>query len=214
MKIRTLLASTILYVSGVANCNSAVISADLKQIGDGLISLDTSTQLEWLDLSYTSNRTRIQILDDLAQGGSLEGWRYATTSEVIGLWGNFDIDLSMSSIGYQTGLDNNIVTAADMLGNTRCMYDCDKFPYGTLGLTNTSHDNVNYDLLGAYYTNSDYTYYWSEGEASRLADQAAIYFGHYLIRDAETPSPVPLPGALVLFISGVVSLFALKRKRL
>ena len=47
--------------------------------------------LDWLELTATANQSRNQVESELISGGTLEGWRYATRSEVEtlydSLWG-------------------------------------------------------------------------------------------------------------------------------
>jgi len=59
------LASMSVLVLLSATSNAQLISTDFKSTGDGLITFDTDTQLEWLDLSFTSmERTSDTYIDN------------------------------------------------------------------------------------------------------------------------------------------------------
>jgi acetyltransferase-like isoleucine patch superfamily enzyme len=84
-------------------------SRDWNSIGDGLITRDTDTGLDWLDVSYTDNRSYNDVFSAInTPGNELYGWRYATLEEVEALWINAGIDTSendWTSINYQPATD-------------------------------------------------------------------------------------------------------------
>ena len=53
--------------------------AEFKDLGN--ITLDTTTALEWLDLTETAGLSYNYVNNQLLTGGKYEGWRYATLSE-------------------------------------------------------------------------------------------------------------------------------------
>jgi len=67
-----------------------LISVD-GPFGPGTITLDTDTQLRWLDLTITTNRSYNSIAAQLAPGGVFEDFRYANNSEVSQFWSNAGI---------------------------------------------------------------------------------------------------------------------------
>ncbi|HEX7036351.1 MAG TPA: hypothetical protein VF210_11280 [Pseudomonadales bacterium] len=66
--------------------------AGLAIDGDGLLTLDTETGLEWLDWSYTINLSHADVASNFAPGGEFEGFRYATLSELVTLYTNVGFD--------------------------------------------------------------------------------------------------------------------------
>jgi hypothetical protein len=62
--------------------NAAFLEQDWKTAGDKLITLDTSTGLEWLDVTESTNYSFNYVSSQFGVGGDFEGFRYATTSEV------------------------------------------------------------------------------------------------------------------------------------
>lgn len=86
----------------------------LPSSADGMnITRDTTTNLEWLDLTITLGSSFIDTSTQVATGGSLEGFRYATTSEVLTLWSNFEF-----SPGSGGGNNPGITDAVSFLGTT------------------------------------------------------------------------------------------------
>jgi PEP-CTERM motif len=62
-------------------------------IDHGLTTLDTRTQLQWLDLTQTRGYTFAQVSSQLGTGDKFEGYRYATAAEVQGIFTQFGIPL-------------------------------------------------------------------------------------------------------------------------
>lgn len=56
-------------------------------VGDQAAVTDTSTGNTWLRAEYTYGLSSAQVLSMTAEGGSLYGWRIATSEEVAGLLG-------------------------------------------------------------------------------------------------------------------------------
>ncbi|MEG3764938.1 hypothetical protein [Alteromonas sp. 14N.309.X.WAT.G.H12] len=60
-------------------------STDWVSEGDGLITVDSSTGLEWLDLSETIGMSISDVQEELEEGGLFYGWRLPTYEEVYAL---------------------------------------------------------------------------------------------------------------------------------
>jgi hypothetical protein len=114
------------------NTEAQLISADWKSPSDALITRDTSTGLDWLDLTVTINRSRDSVLSGFDNGGDLEGFRYATTDEVVSLWLNFGIDLELAPNTIPE-YDSGVGQAINLLGDT--LADLDPSDMGSLGMT-------------------------------------------------------------------------------
>ena len=73
-----------------------LVPADFNAPGDGLLTRDVITGLEWLDLSVTRGLSFNEVAAQTEAGGPLEGFRHATREEVVLFWrhaGLVDIDL-------------------------------------------------------------------------------------------------------------------------
>lgn len=192
---------------------STLIQRDFLSPGDGLITLDTQTGLEWLDLTYTERDTFAEsftVLDILSQidaaGSPLNGFHYASIYEVETLITHARLTIDNSGTYQQIGESAAMLEFLDLIGTTssstnysnswgitgsqcqpwsvRCSGD--SFMIAGLG--------VNIDN-GSTYATTDY-YSSVFDETRKRAD-----FGHFLVR------AVPLPPAIGLFAVGLVALF-------
>jgi hypothetical protein len=66
--------------------NSALVERDWLAVNDGALTYDTETGFEWLDISVTANYSYNEILSQLGPGGDCEGFDFATSEQVIGLF--------------------------------------------------------------------------------------------------------------------------------
>ncbi|WP_417534567.1 DUF4214 domain-containing protein [Marinobacterium stanieri] len=117
-------------------------SANVAIIDMGDITRDTTTGLDWLDLTITRGRSYNDISSNLGTGQEFDGWRYATDAEVQQLWKNLGLTngtWSGLSVEYTDYAD--FTAASELIGNTwrewssgTPDYDYD---FGTTGLTGT-----------------------------------------------------------------------------
>lgn len=85
--------------------------------GDGLITFDTDTGLEWLDVPESADYSYDDIVaNELGSGGVFEGFRHASREDVRTLFNNAGIDDINESRSY-TYYDE-ILSLADLLGGT------------------------------------------------------------------------------------------------
>ena len=83
-------ALSLCIVTASFNASAAPVSVDWKTPGDGFITYDANTNLEWLDLSQTAGRPFFGNETYLFEsGGIYEGFRYASRTEISGLWDSF-----------------------------------------------------------------------------------------------------------------------------
>lgn len=209
--IRKYFAATVLVTvfSVPMIANAALVEVDWQITGDYLITRDTISGLDWLDLTETNNMSRNYVLTQLGSGGQFDGWRYASSAETVALWANFGVDLSTTPLGPTSGLDPSIVIAAETLGG---ILDEPSLPYWTLGLTsdNNPMNTFHYARLGALYI-SDFN--WTifsgvDGEYIATYDANEVT-SHYLVQT----SPVPVPAAVWLFGSGLLGLISVAKRK-
>jgi len=77
----------VLLFAFASPCNAILISADLNTAGDGLLTYDGRTSLEWLDAPLSLNRSYNDLVgldgsDEFAIGVDFAGFRLASTDEV------------------------------------------------------------------------------------------------------------------------------------
>ena len=83
VKIRIMLAALVLLVSG------QVGAAPIDIVDNDTYLSDTVSNLDWLDVSASVNRSFIDVSSQFDVGGDFNGWRYAAGDEVVGLVYNF-----------------------------------------------------------------------------------------------------------------------------
>lgn len=201
------------------NASAAVVSLDWKNAGDNLITRDLETGLDWLDLTETNNRSYNFVSSQLGAGGYFEGFRYATSAEVVALWSNFAIDLSPTGSGTieTTGLPQGLVDASNMLGNI--LHDAypSFYSYGLMGMTGDELPyNVSEDThfwMGAFHEfDSDVMTVFPINAFDHGNPVSSIGTGSYLVATTTNPPEVPVPAAVWLFGSGLLSLVAVARR--
>lgn len=191
-----------------ATVNASVVSVDWNNADDNLITYDTVTGLNWLDLTETRDLSYDSVFAELS-GGTLDGWRYATSTEVVTLWQNFGVNFSVATSGEVGGtvkfsVDQGVLDAADILGDT---YPASEF-FGVVGFSS------DLELLGAVVNSSSTFYYPLEYSATNSYVPENV--GSYLVRTSNPGpivSPVPVPAAAWLFGSALVGFFGVARRK-
>jgi len=211
MEILKLATVTIALVLSTS-VNAATISTDWQSTGDNLITVDTVSGLEWLDVTETFAMTYNEVTAQLGANGTYDGFRYATTDEVIALWENFNIDMSPGGTRNEVpGIDPNVATIASFLGDTFLLQYPSGFATGVFGLTGTNAPYPDMkNMLGVMAViPNDYTTYYPAGSANQNIDRTSFGQGSYLVK----ASVVPVPAAVWLFGSGLVGLIGVARRK-
>jgi len=232
MVFKTIISACLISFS--VNASADIISVDWETPGDGLITRDTNSGLEWLDLTVTVGRSANDIRSQILAGGEFEGWRFANAFNVetfFNAFGGFSIDPAAGTSAYDgwstinNGLFLNIAT---MWGDLRC------YQIGCAEGEGQSHflieegglvvDNGNgpvystgwnvAGVIGDIVTDSrssiqdlvdiDWLNPWPD------YDETNPTVGSALIRNI---SPVPLPATIWLFGSGLLGLIGMSRRK-
>lgn len=203
----------------------AIGSAQASIIDNGTYTTDTVSGLDWLDVTRTAGMSFNTVLSEIAVGGTLYGWRYATADQLAELVNGLPITYtsnipipSVSSYARVTGSDRIILDGLTT----------------SLGITFSnsiyaSHDRVNGLTADAMSTNSPYHYistfesvdhnlagyhfsqvsFRDSYQHSTLSNESV---GSFLVRDTAI-SPVPAPPAVILMLAGLGLLGLTKRFR-
>ena len=84
------LFTNIIFGFGISH--AALIEKDWKNAGDGLITLDTSTGLDWLDLTVSQGQYSFDsIQSEFSPGGKFKGFRLADRSDIDSLLSSFGL---------------------------------------------------------------------------------------------------------------------------
>ncbi len=178
-----------------AGLQTLLAVADLRSTGDCLLTQDTKTGLEWLDLNATVNRS----YDDVAAGFggyTTSGFRFASRSEVDQLFANAIATVTAadgSTIGQRALLPETLGATFASSGSGAVLFGSGLFgapdASGRLGL-------ASYEALA---NSLDPVLTSSGGSQSRSATNA--YAGSFLVRTTKgdvtaVPTPALLPGLL------------------
>ena len=207
-------------VSINVSANVIPTEADWKVAGDGLITYDANTGLEWLDLTVTAGMTHDDVFAQLGSGGAYEGWHFASTSQVSTLWDNF----GGSGTYTDWSIENNNLfkVIAPLMGDLYCELSifapCE---IGT-GLSQYITSDIYPSVANSYVISRMQDFTTNETLAAESdffsleytytnndVGTYGITAGSALIR----VSTVPIPSALWLFGSGLIGLIGFAGRR-
>jgi hypothetical protein len=201
-KLTPLLLVALLCCSGA---HASLLEIDLFSAGDKLITRDTATGLDWLDLTQTIGFSYDDMLVELSVGGMFEGFRYATTADVDGL---------QQAAGLSAGLFYTASTITrmrveslmDMVGVTEFENSTGyKYAYGITSDPFEPTSTIDDRILRGFSLTAGVSA--AQGIIGDNVSSSTI--GNWLIRN--TPTAVPLPGAIFLFMSGIAMFVGLRR---
>ena len=86
------IALVLLMILGLSSqANAGLASADDTEFGADSLTIDSDTNLAWLDLEFTIARSYNDVSSKLGAEGEFEGFRYATEAEVLAFFVNAGI---------------------------------------------------------------------------------------------------------------------------
>ncbi|WP_228720651.1 PEP-CTERM sorting domain-containing protein [Nitrogeniibacter mangrovi] len=198
----------LLLASGAAQ--ASLVSIDWHSTGDGLLTRDTASGLEWLDLTQTYNQSVAAVQTQLGGGGLFDGFRLGLAAEVHGLMSAAGLPVSTSTGVVSTAAADlnaaNLLTA--LLGETVGANYGSTY-YGARGhLTDNGSDRV----VG-YYTISGSQLFNDYVSGAPIWPGAGVW----LVRDSADALPegindVPEPASLALLGLGLAGLMASRRR--
>ncbi|NET46994.1 PEP-CTERM sorting domain-containing protein [Okeania sp. SIO2B3] len=207
-KFSKLAIGTILCLTWSAPVKAALISLDDFVFGAGSITRDTDTNLEWLDVHLSQDRTFIDVAGEFGVGGEFEGFRHANVAEFETLVLNAGIP------GINTVVTGNLTPFTDLINLLGATSFQDNNPE-TLGFLSDPTNNqlrINGDLDFLFF--SGVPAYEANTLIARNESISFSTVGHYLVRSASVHS-VPEPSTIfgLLAVGGLgLSLKANKRR--
>ncbi|KIF82486.1 PEP-CTERM sorting domain-containing protein [Noviherbaspirillum autotrophicum] len=188
---------------GLQTAHAALVAEDYSSVGDGLITLDTESGLEWLDFTATRGLTVSQVLSGM--GGYSATFRYATRSEIQELLAHAGFStLNTYAPEYVT-----LGQAFNNLFNSNGSACGGSLPWACA--LSISPDTQHLDLInvgvsltegGAFlfpnYAPTDYQHEW---------------YGSALVRVDNNGAVVPEPSAILLLGIGLLALAAKRQQR-
>lgn len=194
-----LVVSSFFFSAGPSN--ALLVSVDLNTPNDGLLTVDTNTNLSWLDLTATRGQSYDTIVSGYGGYFSL-GFRYATTAEVSALWLNVGVTR-------QQGLyyPENEPGASLLVNLMGCTNNCGFGTDGHQGLA----EGIPFNALLAKAPYIALSPDRAEGFAVLLGStipksSSFSSVGSYLVR------PIPEPTSSLLIVVGLLCLAAKRPK--
>jgi hypothetical protein len=199
LAVRGLLA-TLTLLGTVGASHASLVVTDWQTSGDGLLTLDTDTQLLWLDWTQGTSMSVNQVMAQLGAGGSFEGFRYATVAEVHAFFSN-------AGIPNVPGITAaNLVPVQNLLAIVGVTAPANSFgPSSSAWTADSSSGNRIQGVLQD--RNDDLGQATTNGIIGFDDDFAASTWGHALV------SVVPEPGTGVLLLLGMLGLAVAGRRR-
>lgn len=197
MKLNKLVASLVFCLSlGTQTAFAATL------IDDGIETIDTGTNLAWLDLTETNGLSVDQSLS------AFSSYRVATQAEVLGLFATAGLP-TFTTFG-NTSLNSAASLLISLLGATIDNGSTLGFQGWSLGTGGLNYNDPYVALRNvgtALESTTVYTGLDSNGWRSSSFSVAGV--GTYLVREV---APIPLPGAVGLLMLGLGALFIVRRR--
>lgn len=196
------LAALLIFTS---TANAALVSRDLYTAGDGLITYDTVSKLEWLDVAQTAARSWNDVSSQFGAGGDFAGWSYATRSQTSALYTqlgfNWSFDFRPNDPSFRTSYNTLISlfggekTTSPGNYRFRAMYADPYSPTNPGWIPYVEITTSDQILGGRFFVET------------HEQTPSALNINSYLVR-----SEVPVPAAVWLFGSSLLGLAGLKRR--
>lgn len=195
------------------NAGAAILSVDWQTEGDNLITRDTTSGLEWLDLTATTSQSYNDVSSRFGAGQEFEGWRYATQSEAAAFFDAFGGNSAYYN-GWSTQNNGLFDIVSQYWGQTACdTIGCSTGDGQSIFLT-AEVVNVSTHSYGRIYDydsnilslTQDYVDVHVSSFQNSFSD---VSLGSALVR----VSAVPVPAAFWLFGSGLIAQLSYVRRK-
>lgn len=177
-----------------AGTHAALVSIDDAKYGAGALTLDTETNLEWLDLTQSQGRSYNYVASQLGSGGEFEGFSIASTAQFKQLMQNGGWTGSANAV-YQNdpGRYNLGQGLINLLGNTLLNLAPS---FGSYGFVMDADDVGSHYTDGIYIENSAirpfYLTVFADQSTSQPPGVGDEFTGFWLYRTHAVPEPATL----------------------
>ena len=203
------------------NSIAAITSVDWQMTGDNLVTRNTSSGLDWLDLSVTENRSYNDVGSKFGSGQEFEGWRHATIVDITGFFDAFGGDSNYYTTGWSMENNGLFDAIAPYWGDLSCnALGCEPgegashFIYDATDLNLSSITTISvHGFIYDHYLAGDFVADWDQIRIAGTEwnpENPNPGYGNALVRDI---SVVPVPAAIWLFASGLLGLTGLARRK-
>ena len=186
---------------------AALVSADLNNTGDGLLTVDTDSGLEWLDLDQSAGLSFNQIMS--GTGGWLDqGFRIATFDEARFLFDNSGLMFTTYG-GTSHQNKENMTELLSLLGVELNPQTGTSYFHGFTEDFDPVFPGTHRMFYFGQYTTTDERY-WLRDNMHIDPDYAITdRYGAFMVRE----TVVPAPAASWLFLSGLLFLGKIYHRR-
>ena len=198
----------------------ATLVSESSPFGADTSTLDTQTGLHWLDLTLSTGFSHTQILQEIAPGGTFDGYRLATEAEISAFFVDAGLDVSAATQGFfvPQNFDPAVALAAlvgQLSSDGNCGTGC-TFSF-TAGWLDAPPFGPNMF--------ADATISWFDNSAGQDPTSPQAPVGRVILEGGRTDfgdprngawlvqGTVPEPGTLVLLGAGLAGLVAAGRGR-
>jgi hypothetical protein len=194
--IRVLFVAVCLVLVLPRASSASLFETDALAVGDGLITLDSETGFEWLDLTFTANTSVVDLDAQLAADPFLSTFRRATAVEVHALFE----EAGLVSFGAHEVANIAAVTRLiSLLGDTWASLP-GAGRHGSIGYLADKSGNPLSTKLASFHTDlfafGTCTAYADSPDGEASDTFAFPLLGHYLVRDGAVGGTGREPGAL------------------
>ncbi len=194
------------------NVSAALVTATDVNFGTDSLTRDTVTGLDWLDITYTTGRTYVDIAGKFEVGEEFDGYSYATISQVIALVNDntdFTPDAAASGTGTTDTSGGDVLSAlVGLLGPTFTNATSTRV-FGLTALLGTGKSRI-IGLINNY-SSADRVWNGTEIDQTDSPDQ---WTGSYLVKaSVPEPSLAILLGVSLIGLVGVGAVRKIKQKK-
>jgi hypothetical protein len=209
-KISIMFVLAVMLASFMSTAQAILMKEDLSAPGDGLLTYDSSTGLEWLNVTLTLNYSYNDVMAGSGGYTTILGFRYATANDLIQLFN--DVGISPSNGSYDPfGFQQVNTLMYQFLGLTSANYNSRAI--------SALYEDPSFSVLGEHQAAGLYTNDYGQWVVvlGGIVQNTTRGGSSFLVRDsAPLPSTIPEPSQILLFGAGLAGLLGtrLRSKKL
>lgn len=219
------------YAGAALILSGAAISANATIIDHNTYLSDTTSGLDWLDVTASINMSYNDVSNQLGNGGLFDGWRYATGDEFNTLLSAYtgvaNNGYNFTKVDSTTGVTDSLIQLlGDTLNSeTQFLYNKSYLEYTngkhdvtyTSGIIADDYNTVSKQLAMVFdrdstQSNSTEIDWYEAYEGYQLNNYSRTDVGSYLVRTTLV-SEVPEPSSFALLGLGLFSLGFVRRRQ-